>query len=165
MSISWFAGEYKQHSAALKYFRLRYEREGHNEGERLSTSRKAAVAAIVHPKGEAFHFVEEDMREWSWWELVAQMDDDSLEYVVCDGDRSRGLIACEVRPRPNSYDHKRQVQRTDVPQLREWDFVLIRSDETAVRLHPAWSNTKMSTFAVDGAYGPCRDPPQRLGEI
>ena len=103
------------------------------------------------------------MREWSWWELVAQLDDESLEYVVQDGDSSRGLIACEVRPRPNSYDHKRQVQRTDVPQLREWDFVLIRSDATAVRLHPGWSTTKIPTFAVEGHTAPVEIPRSGLG--
>ena len=117
----------------------------------------------MHPKGAEFHFVEEDMREWSWWELVAHMDDDSLEYVVCDGDRSRGLIACEVRPRPNSYDHRRQVQRTDVPQLREWDFVLIRSDCSVVRLHLAWSKTKIPTFAVEGHTQPVEIPRSGLG--
>ena len=107
--------------------------------------------------------MEDDMREWSWWEMVAQMDDDSLEYVVCDGDRSRGLIACEVRPRPNSYDHKRQVQRTDVPQLREWDFVLIRSDATVVRLHPGWNRPKIPIFLVEGHAEPVATPENGLG--
>ena len=65
--------------------------------------------------------------------MVAQLDLQSLRYVVEDGDRNRGLAGCEFRPRPNSYDHSRQVQR-DAPQWRliQWDLILIRSDGTVV---------------------------------
>ena len=91
------------------------------------------------------------MREWSWWEMVAHLDDESLRYVVQDGDRSRGLVGCEVRRRTGSYDHSRQVKRPGQgPQLTKWDFVLKRSDGTAVRLHPEWSTNKIPTFAVEG---------------
>ena len=77
------------------------------------------------------------------------MDEKSIKYVVEDGDCSRGLVACEVRPRTGSYDHSRQVY-TPGPQLAVWDFVLKRSDGTAVRLHPQWSTNKIPTFAVEG---------------
>ena len=99
------------------------------------------------------------IRDRSWWELVAQLDDESLEYVVCDGDRSRGLTACEVRPRPNSYDHGRQKQR-DAPdhQLMDWDFLLVRSDGSAVRLHPGWSRPKIPIFPVEGHAEPVATP-------
>ena len=112
-------------------------------GIRFSTTQEAAVAAIVHPPGMKYSFVEDDMREWSWWEMVAQLDQESLAYVVEDGDSNRGLVACEFRLRTGSYDHNRQVQLRPrhSPQLRCWDFVLIRSDGTAVRLHPGWSST------------------------
>ena len=72
--------------------------------------------------------------------------------MVEDGDRSRGLVGCEFRRRTGSYDHSRQVQLpTPHPtQLRCWDFVLKRSDGTAVRLHPEWSTNKIPTFAVEG---------------
>ena len=84
--------------------------------------------------------------------MVAQMHEASIRYVVEDGDRSRGLVGCEVRRRRNSYDHKRQVQCPDGhPQLRAWDFILKRSDGTAVRLHPHWSQRDIPTFAVEGA--------------
>ena len=73
-----FEGDFKQHSAALKFFRKRCERERNNEGLVLSNSHKAAVAAIVHPRGMEYCFEEADMRVWSWWELVAQLDEDSL---------------------------------------------------------------------------------------
>ena len=72
--------------------------------------------------------------------------------MVEDGDRSRGLVGCEFRRRTGSYDHSRQVQLpTPHPtQLRCWDFVLKRSDGTAVRLHPEWSTNKIPTYEVEG---------------
>ena len=68
-------------------------------GFAFSNTRKAAVAAIVHPSGVKYWFVEDDMRKWSWGEMVAQLDGESLRYVVQDGDRSRGLVDCEFRQR------------------------------------------------------------------
>ena len=134
------------------------------EGLVLSNSHNAAVAAIVHPRGTNYWFVETDMRVWSWWEMVAQLHEASLRYVVEDGDETRGLVGCEFRKRTGSYDHSRQVQGLANPaQLLCWDFVLKRSDGTAVRLHPEWSNPKVSTYAVDGAWGN-PDPSQRLGD-
>ena len=148
-SIVHFEGEYCQHSAALKWLRKVCEDRGYEEGYVLSSSRKTAVAAIIHPLGVEYWFEPADMRLWSWWEMVAQMDEKSIKYVVEDGDCSRGLVACEVRRRTGSYDHSRQVY-TPGPQLAVWDFVLKRSDGTAVRLHPQWSTNKIPTFAVEG---------------
>ena len=141
-------GTYKQHSAAIKYYRKVCE---HANLETLSFSneRMAVVAAIVHPPGPSFRFVDEDKRLWSWWMMVAQMDEDSIKYVVEDGDRSRGLVGCEVRRRRNPYDHKRQAQCPDGnPQLRDWASILKRGDGTAVRLHPQWSKKDIPTFYI-----------------
>ena len=149
MSIVHSEGEYCQHSAALKYLRQMCENRGLEDGIVLSSSHKTVVAAIVHPVGVKYWFVEEDKRVWSWWDMVAQMDEKSIKYVVEDGDCSRGLVGCEVRRRTGSYDHSRQVY-TSGPQLLCWDFVLKRSDGTAVRLHPEWSTNKIPTFAVEG---------------
>ena len=83
--------------------------------------------------------------------MVAQLNEASLRYVVEDGDETRGLVGCEFRKRTGSYDHSRQVQGPANPaQLLCWDFVLKRSDGTAVRLHPEWSTPKVSTYAVEG---------------
>ena len=152
LAITSFEGDFKQHSAALKYFRHRCEIERNDEGFVLSNSHKAAVAAIVHPPGTEFWFEETDMREWSWWEMVSQLDEDSLRYVAEDGDCSRGLVGCEFRRRTGSYDHMRQVQPANAhrAQLRCWDFIQRRSDGTAVRLHPEWSKTTIPTYAVEG---------------
>ena len=159
-----FEGDFKQHNAALKFFREICERAGHGEGFILSNSHKAEVAAIIHPLGTEFWFDHADMRVWSWWELVAQMDEESIRYVVEDGDSSRGLVGCEFRPRTGSYDHSRQVQPAygDRAQLRCWDFILRRSDGTAVRLHPEWTKTTIPTFAVEGQ-GVTQIPRNGLG--
>ena len=111
-----------------------------------------------------FWFDHADMRVWSWWELVAQMDEESIRYVVEDGDSSRGLVGCEFRPRTDSYDHSRQVQPAygDRAQLRCWDFILRRSDGTAVRVHPEWTKTTIPTFAVEGQ-GVTQIPRNGLG--
>ena len=84
--------------------------------------------------------------------MVAQMDEEAIRYVVEDGDRSRGLVGCEMRKREGSYDHSRQVQLPrHHPQLRDWDFILKRNDGTAVRLHPQWSEKTIPTFTLESA--------------
>ena len=164
LRMAAFEGQYKQHSAALKYFRELCELDGRVDGLILSNSHMAAVAAITHPKGERYWFDSQDMRGWSWWEMVAQMNEESIRYVCEDGDSSRGLVGCECRPRAGSYDHSRQVQPAYSvrAQLRCWDFILRRSDGTAVRLHPEWKKTTIPTFAVEGQ-GVTQIPRNGLG--
>ena len=153
-----FEGGYKQHSAALKHFRNRCEIERNDEGFVLSNSHKAAVAAIVHPPGTEFWFEETDM--------VSQLDEDSLRYVVEDGDCNRGLVGCEFRRRTSSYDHTRQVQEpANAAQKLCWDFVLKRSDGTAVRLHPEWSKPPIATWPVEGHASPVDIPSSGLGKL
>ena len=152
LSMESFEGQYKQHSAALKFFREQCESDGRGDGFIFSNSHKAKVAAITHPPGMEFWFDHADVRVWSWWELVAQMDEESIRYVVEDGDCSRGLVGCEFRQRTGSYDHKRQVHRPGQgPQLREWDFVLQRQ-------HPEWD----FVYAVEGE-GESEIPRNGLG--
>ena len=81
--------------------------------------------------------------------MVAHMVLESFTYVAEGDNRSRGLVGCEFRPRTNSYDHARQVQG-DAPnhQLPDWDFILARSDGSAVRLHPDWKTTNISVYAM-----------------
>ena len=80
------------------------------------------------------------------------MDEESIRYVVEGRDCSRGLVGCEFRRPTGSYDHSRQVQPANAhrAQLRCWDFILRRSDGTAVQLHPEWSTTNVPTFEVEG---------------
>ena len=144
-------GGWRQHNAALTYFREICQHGGH-EALSFSNLQMAAVAAIVHPSGEDFWFVHDDQRVWSWWMMVAQMTEDSIRYVVEDGDSSRGLVACEIRRRENSYDHTRHEHcPDDHPQWRDYDFILTRNDGTAVGLHPQWLNRDIPTFKVRAA--------------
>ena len=90
-------GKWRQHNAALHWFRTRCEREGHYEGFALENSHVAAVAAIVYPREEEYHFVEDDLHEWSWHEMVAQLDAESMRVVVeGEAGRSGGLIRCNT---------------------------------------------------------------------
>ena len=75
-----------------------------------------------------------------------------------DGDPTRGLVGCEFRPRNNSSDHGPQSR------LRDWDFLLVRSDNGAVRLHPDWKTTNISVFAVEGHAEPVEPPQRGLGK-
>ena len=56
----------------------------------------------------------------------------------------------------NSYDVARhyhitaQESRSADVQLPVWDFVVSRSDGSAVRLHPSWSNRRVKVFPVEG---------------
>ena len=98
-----------------------------------------------------FTFHETQMVQWSWLEMVAQLDDTSMQQVVGDG-----LVRCEFSPRPNSYDHKTHHAMKQLgidyngPQLRIMDFVLWRTDRTGIRLHPQWSKTWIETYDVEG---------------
>ena len=79
-------------------------------------------------------------------------------------------MSCEFSVRGNSYDHARHhMLKTakkpyDKPQLRSWDFVLIRDDGTGVRMHPAWSSTKIATFDVEGYDEEVAPPEHGLGK-
>ena len=96
--------------------------------------------------------------------MVAQLDAASWRYVVEDGDCSRGLVGCEFKRRPGSYDHERQVQHgAPQPRLSKWDFVLLRSDGAAVRLHPGWNRPKIPIFPVEGHAEPVATPENGLG--
>ena len=61
-----FTAGYKQHNAALKWFRNVCEQGAHPDGFRFSNERKAAVGAIQHPKGLHYQFDDGDMKEWCW---------------------------------------------------------------------------------------------------
>ena len=122
-----WSGSCKQHNAALKWFRLMQEGADPEAAQPLvfNNTEHVAVAAIVKGKGMDYDFDRTQMVSWSWWEMVAQMEAESIN-VVCHGpeNRSRGLVGCQFSPRPQSYDHKRHHQLKHAqqhygnPQLR-----------------------------------------------
>ena len=173
-----YRGTYKQHSAALKWLR-----HVHNPAA-VAADSSAAVAAdgasepepvvlqpysmqvaqCLHPKGMEYSFDENVMLDWSWLEMVAQLDEDSMFEVVGDG-----LVRCEFSRRTNSYDHKTHHAMIAAgkvhqgPQLRVWDFVLWRADGSGIRLHPQWSSTRIETFATEGHAEQVQCPSKGLG--
>ena len=126
----------------------------------------AAVAAVKWGKGQAWDFDRTNMVQWSWIEMIAQLDVDSMRIVVQgEGGRSGGYLrGCYFAPRPNSYDHKRHAKLREEgrPQrdvcLPVWDFVIERGDGTAVRLHPQRSTPKVETLELQGPAEPVAPP-------
>ena len=100
-----YTASYKQHNAALKWFRQKMESEEHPLPHKLPNN--GAVAAIVHPPGMGNTFNTDVSHDWSWLEMVAQLDPQSMAFAVSGPDnRSRGLVGCDVdrRPGSGSYD-------------------------------------------------------------
>jgi len=94
----------------------------------------------------------ETMTLWRWVEMIAQLDDDSMEYVV-EGQSNEITAAagCSLRPRLNSYDHQRHHMlrvggRPAENKLRIRDFVIHRSDGSEIRLHPQWKRRRSKPF-------------------
>ena len=117
-----------------------------------------------------YDFDENRSHGWSWFEMVAQLDAESMAFVVNGADgRSCGPVSCSFAVRPNSYDHKRhhQLRLAGTPKKdkrRVWDFVLTRGDGSAVRLHPQWSKTAVENYAVEGHAEEVEIPAHGLGE-
>ena len=62
-------------------------------------------------RGMAFSLNEQLTFYWWWQEMVAQLDDASMKFVVQgeNGDDRVGIISCTVMLRPNSYDPSRHL--------------------------------------------------------
>jgi hypothetical protein len=172
---SWneYTDSYKQHNAALKGFRHMYEDSANpfnSNTLRFDINANPAVAAIVKDKGMDYTFNENDMQEWSWQEMIASLDRESMEYVVNGpAGRSGGVVGCSFSVRPNSYDHKRQhmlreVGRPNATKLPIWDFVVHRADGSGIRLHPEWSTSKVESFEAEGFQHEVAAPQAGLGQ-
>ena len=154
-----FTRGYKQHNEALKWFRDTLEPQG-IKFRTFSNTNPILVQECTHPPGMDYWFVGEPILPWRWQEMVAQLDEDSMERVVYglpDGpanlaDRSRGIVSCGVQE-TDTYDHKRHsalktLKRSPPPDVRlcEWDFVLECDDGTLVSLHPNYGNTTIACY-------------------
>ena len=168
-----FLHEWPTHNGALKYFRDTHERADDpfmSEPVLFSNIEPAMIAEVVHAKGTSYSFNTDNMLEWRWQDMVAQLVDEDVRLVVEGRDgRGRGLVSCECAPRGNSYDHKRQAAMRaagtkDVPKLPIWDFVLRRADGTGVRLHPQWTCKGVETSELEGPASPTEPPKNGLGK-
>ena len=110
-----FNGSYRQHSAALKYFREAREDSTNPFNPlrilRFNNDAPVQIPTIRWGKGPQWAFDDTKMVTWSWKEMIAQLDENSMRIVVYGGDNSRssGIIGCYCAPRPHSYDHKRHT--------------------------------------------------------
>ena len=152
---SCYSATWQQHNHALQWLRTMRELEKtpfDSPPIRFSNFGHQDVATVRHELRSNFEFTPEVTTPWCWKEMVAQLRDDDIEFVVGDG-----LIRCELSVRRNSYDierhwHKRTelgVQEQPV-KLPVWDFCLYRSDGTGLRLHPTRTNGIVNVFPLDG---------------
>ena len=188
--LNWnsFSAHHQQHNAALKWFRMQTEKDSAPVSEQTShrLEPQCTIGQIDHQKGVDYSFDLEAKVPWSWMEMVAQMTDDSIEYV-CKGPsgRSGGLMHADFSVRPGSYDHKRHHQdyrrgqpdrsrgqtdragRSGEPAavLGQWDFALHRADGSVLRVHPNWKGTKIASMEMppDADYAEMPLPKKGVG--
>ena len=163
---------WRNHNAALKLYR---EQDDNPESwareswRKFSNTEKDWRAEIDHPRGMQFSF-KTDRVQWSWLDMIAQLDEPSMRYVV-NGDDSRGsgcgVTECWFTPRPGSYDHALQHANKDAGretwESSIWDFVIKRADGTGVRLHPQWKTNEIMTFPEEGHWLQVQPPDQGPG--
>ena len=167
-------GCYKQHNAYLK-FRVQ---QCENEQDPLNsdifecTAAPEEIPMIVKDKARpmAWDWDWQNMVQWSWLEMIAQLDDDSMAFVVTGQDgRSGGVVSCRVCPCPGSYDHKRhhkkasEGNRHQTVRLPRWDFLVMRDDDTGVRLHPDWNSPQFKFYPELPDVAPVQIPRGGLG--
>ena len=141
---------YKQHNIALKWFRDSREKMGEDHVV-FPNDCAVRVAHNLHLKGTNYSWDETKWHDWTWQEMVAQMDTTSMRLVVHGpDDRSRGIVSCRLE-KTEITDHKRNAARRTNPlarspgeQLMAWDFVVVRDDGGFCRLHPNYSDTRIT---------------------
>ena len=154
-----FTSNYKQHNVALKWFRLLAERESRSFVV-FDNDRPIEVPMCDHPKGMEYSFDETRTREWTWQEMIAQLDAESMKRLV-EGPYTavaEGMNAAVVEGGPqlisgcalvktDRYDHKRNHALKDHTTVYHiWDFVFFRSDGSQIGCHPNYSSTKFESY-------------------
>ena len=155
---------WKEHSAALKWLRFK-----HKSVERFKLPPQIEKEKIQHFEGPSYAFYEGVKEPWSWVSMVASLDTESMQYVVTNEGRSRGLCCCYFSPRPKSYDHQsaaaaRKKGIDVVLKPQSWDLLLTRDDGSAVRLHPEWSKTKFNAYPEEGPATEMPTPKKGFGK-
>jgi len=161
-------GHWKQHNAALKWFRFEMEQKLRNDPRacpiKVLPDAAVWVPLLVHDtKGTGYHFDMDQKRQWDWRDMLFQLTDESRLWVVEGADyrsrgegaegRSRGVTRCEFSARQHSYAHVQHMianekGRPIEERKPEYDFVLHRTNGTAIRLHPQWNETKFPCYAL-----------------
>ena len=176
-SAAAWNGNYRQRNAALKWYRQVLE--DYISALVFDGAVADSIPCIIkdtkagqHQDNTDWSFSDTEETKWLWLEMVAQLDPDTMEQVVCGPgrDRSRGLVSCQICARPNSHDHNRQAKRVrdgareQTVRLQRWDVLLLRDDGSGIRLHPEWSSTKFRVCEVDPHSDPVPPPGKGLGK-
>ena len=154
MGDSW-----KTHNQALKYLRDQYiarygsgEPEDYGEyGLESDLQSRYGIPHVVHkPKKPDYTFDFTSIKDWHWQQVIGQLEDESMEFVVHDGDRSRGIVRCSLLMYHKGDMKTNRKNRDNLggeePETEEktFDFLIWRSDGTCISLHPDWTKTKLS---------------------
>lgn len=156
--IDWFLSQraglsrhYSQHNIALKYLRESCEQSGVHECV-LDNYTPKRIPEINHPAGMHHTWMGDYARSWTWrWQdMVAQMANESMAWVVLGPERrSRGIVCC-ILFESNEYDHKRHYALKQLDEaaaaetkLYEWSFIFVRDDGSFASLRPAYKNNKI----------------------
>ena len=65
------------------------------------------MAEVVHDKrGPGFQVNLKKMKHYNWKEMIAQLRDECIEWVVpADSNKGGGVLRCDFRQRPGSNAH------------------------------------------------------------
>jgi len=142
---------YKQHSAALKYFRDSSEALGSHE-VCFDNTAVAEVPGLIHSEGELYSFDPDNTYPWRWQEMVAQLDDGDIksilrlygQYGYLDGYFTRCTLMETNKIDRYRHTALRKHGKGQPPEmLKIWSFMLYRNDGVVVSLHPNYSNTSV----------------------
>ena len=151
------AGSWQINNLALKHLRDQYTARNGKDwcfveyGLDHSSQSRYRIPNVVHrPNKPDYKFdFGSPMTEWSWHQMIAQLDAHSMEIVVHDGDRSRGITRCSLLGYPSSDMATDRKNRDNMggraPAFSEkmFDFAIWRSDGSLVTLHPDFTKTKV----------------------
>jgi len=160
---------YNQHNQAMRWLRRQtalpnYEMHGIHFPPPGTMS--AFVPAIIHPERTQYSWDHTQGYMWQWVDMVAQLDDDSMEKLVLGVDRrSRGLITCILFE--NALIDPLRAS-AGYPYWREYSFVFVRDDGSYGSVVPKWSSTSAGYCSgPPGSWRPSTKPtsPGRCGAM
>jgi hypothetical protein len=129
-AMSTWSSHSTQHNAAAKCFRDWCVREG--LGGRRLPAEPLMLAGIWHQeKASTFELNADVLWAWSWLELVGQLNAESLDIVFGTASFVTGCTFAF-----------RETPKT-ATGMHVWDFIIHRSDGSAIGLHPEWKSLKI----------------------
>ena len=135
------------------------------DGVDLTPHDLVEIMTLGRGKGTAFWF-EEPPQPWSWRQMFAAMNDATLERLIGDHTHGGGVASITFQYLRHSYDHKREHAAqeelrpyADGAPVPIWEFVVKRSNGTAMRFHPDQKGKKFGMSKFENAppsEGPAR---------